>query len=144
MTKNSAVAEIDRRALISGIAAASTLSGALPMAAQAQTQAQTQTTAAGDGFSFAACGDSRPMMYLPFPFGRQSRGMGRSEDRGHSCRRAVSEKSRRDARATDLQIRFQGCAVRFLVDTAASTKPVADAADGLEQRALEAFINLLP
>ena len=51
MTKNSAVAGIDRRALVSGMAAVSALGGALPTAAQAQ------TPAASGGFSFAACGD---------------------------------------------------------------------------------------
>ena len=59
MTKNSASAGIDRRTLVSGMAAASALGGVL------STTAQAQTTAAGGGFSFAACGDSRPMMYLP-------------------------------------------------------------------------------
>ena len=59
MTKNTAGVGIDRRALVSGIAAASALNAVLPTAAQAQ------TIAAGGGFSFAAYGDSRPMMYLP-------------------------------------------------------------------------------
>jgi hypothetical protein len=63
MTKNSPSISIDRRALVSAMAAASTLGGALPAAAQAQ------TTAASNGFSFAACGDSRPMMYLPYKDG---------------------------------------------------------------------------
>jgi hypothetical protein len=57
MTKNTV--GINRRALVSGIAAASALNAVLPTAAQAQ------TIAAAGGFSFAACGDSRPMMYLP-------------------------------------------------------------------------------
>src|SRR6516225_10221016 len=64
MTKNSAVAGIDRRALLSGIAAASAVGGAVPAAAQAQ------MTAASGGFSFAACGDSRPMMDLPYKDGK--------------------------------------------------------------------------
>jgi Calcineurin-like phosphoesterase len=63
MTKNSPSVGIDRRALVSAMAAASALGGALPAAAQAQ------TTAASNGFSFAACGDSRPMMYLPYKDG---------------------------------------------------------------------------
>jgi hypothetical protein len=63
MTKNSAVASIDRRTLVSVMAAVSALGGALPAAAQAQ------RTAASGGFSFAACGDSRPMMYLPYKDG---------------------------------------------------------------------------
>ena len=63
MTKNCTVAGIDRRALVSGMAAVSALGGALPTAAQAQ------TPAASGGFSFAACGDSRPMMYLPYKDG---------------------------------------------------------------------------
>jgi hypothetical protein len=63
MTKNSPGIGIDRRALVSAMAAASALGGALP------TAAQVQTTAASNGFSFAACGDSRPMMYLPYKNG---------------------------------------------------------------------------
>jgi Calcineurin-like phosphoesterase len=64
MTRNTAGVGIDRRALVSGIAAASALNAVLP------TSAQAQTTAAGNGFSFAACGDSRPMMYLPYKDGK--------------------------------------------------------------------------
>jgi hypothetical protein len=55
---------IDRRALISGMTMASALGGVLSTAAQAQ------TAAASGGFSFVACGDSRPMMYLPYKDGR--------------------------------------------------------------------------
>ena len=61
MAYNSAVTGIDRRALVSGMAVVSALGAALPTSAQAQT-----TTAASGGFSFAAYGDSRPMMYLPY------------------------------------------------------------------------------
>ena len=50
-------------ALVSGMAAVSALGAVLPTAAQAQ------TIAAGGGVSFAACGDSRPMMYLPYKDG---------------------------------------------------------------------------
>jgi Calcineurin-like phosphoesterase len=64
MTRNTAGVGIDRRALVSGIAAASALNAVLP------TSAKAQTTAAGNGFSFAACGDSRPMMYLPYKDGK--------------------------------------------------------------------------
>ena len=60
MIKNSAVTGIDRRTLISGMAAVSALGAALP------TSAQAQRAPAGGGFSFAAYGDSRPMMYLPY------------------------------------------------------------------------------
>src|SRR3954465_15563887 len=63
MTENSSVFGIDRRALVTRLAAASALGGVLPTAAQAQ------TTAGSGGFSFAACGDSRPMMYLPYKDG---------------------------------------------------------------------------
>jgi hypothetical protein len=57
-------AGIDRRGLLSGIAAAPALAGSLlPTAASAQ------TAVAPGGFSFAACGDSRPMMYLPYKDG---------------------------------------------------------------------------
>jgi hypothetical protein len=48
---------VDRRALLSGIAAAPAFAATLLPAA-----AQAQTPAARGGFSFAACGDSRPMM----------------------------------------------------------------------------------
>src|SRR5689334_580373 len=55
---------IDRRALLSGFPAIAALSGSLQ-----PTAAQAQTPTAGGGFSFAACGDSRPMMYLPYKDG---------------------------------------------------------------------------
>ncbi len=64
MTEDGTTASgIDRRALLSGIAAMSALGGALLPAAA-------QTTGAVGAFSFAACGDSRPMMYLPYKGGR--------------------------------------------------------------------------
>ena len=62
MTKNPAVAGIDRRTLVSGVAAISA-GGALTTAAQAQTKATSP------GLSFAVCGDLRPMMYLPYKDG---------------------------------------------------------------------------
>jgi hypothetical protein len=62
MTNNSAASSVDRRALFSGMAV-SALGGVLTSAAQAQTRA------ASGGFSFVACGDSRPMMYLPYQDG---------------------------------------------------------------------------
>jgi len=55
---------IDRRALLSGIPAIAALSGS-PQA----NGAHAQTPTASGGFSFAACGDSRPMMYLPYKDG---------------------------------------------------------------------------
>jgi hypothetical protein len=56
--------DLSRRAMLSRMAAAPVLGGALlPTAGQAQ------TTSATGGFSFAACGDSRPMMYLPYKEG---------------------------------------------------------------------------
>ena len=64
MTKNSIATGIDRRTLISGMTAVSALGGALSTAAQAQ------TTAASGAFSFAVCGDTRPMMYLPYNQGK--------------------------------------------------------------------------
>jgi hypothetical protein len=64
MTKNSVATGIDRRALISGMTAVSALGGALSTAAQAQ------TTITSGTFSFAACGDSRPMMHLPYKEGK--------------------------------------------------------------------------
>ncbi|HEY1983106.1 MAG TPA: metallophosphoesterase [Xanthobacteraceae bacterium] len=62
MTKNSVATGIDRRALISGM----TVSAA---GAALSTAAQAQTATASGGFSFAAYGDSRPMMYLPYKDG---------------------------------------------------------------------------
>ena len=64
MTKSTAGIAVDRRRLVSGMAAVSALGAVLPTATQAQT-----TTASG-GVSFAACGDSRPMMYLPYKDGK--------------------------------------------------------------------------
>jgi hypothetical protein len=64
MTKGFTISGIDRRTLLSGVAAASALGATLPAAAQAQ------TATTGGGFSFAACGDSRPMMYLPYKDGK--------------------------------------------------------------------------
>jgi predicted phosphohydrolase len=50
--------------MLSRMAAAPVLGGAL-----LPTVGQAQTTSATAGFSFAACGDSRPMMYLPYQEG---------------------------------------------------------------------------
>jgi hypothetical protein len=55
---------IDRRRLLRGMAAVPALGGALLPAAS-----YAQTAAARSGFSFAACGDTRPMMYLPYKDG---------------------------------------------------------------------------
>src|SRR5262249_39569207 len=60
--------KLDRRSILlagTTFAAAS----ALGSATSVQT-AQAQTTAASGGFSFAVCGDSRPMMYLPYNQGK--------------------------------------------------------------------------
>lgn len=55
---------IDRRTLLAGVAAMPILGEALhPTLAQAQ-------TATTGGFSFAVCGDTRPMMYLPYKEGK--------------------------------------------------------------------------
>jgi hypothetical protein len=48
------------------------------------------------------------------PFRRQSRGMGCSEDRGHSCGRAVFEELRGDAGTVDLQFDFKEARFIFL------------------------------
>src|SRR5215470_5076415 len=56
--------DLSRRAMLSRMAAASVLGGAL-----LPTVAQAQTASPIGGFSFAACGDSRPMMYLPYKDG---------------------------------------------------------------------------
>ena len=60
MKQNSSSSGIDRRAVLSTLAAVPALSGTfLP------TTTRAATGAADGGFSFAACGDTRPMMYLP-------------------------------------------------------------------------------
>jgi hypothetical protein len=51
---------MDRRSLLSGLAALPALSGSL-----LTIPARAQKSATGNGFSFAAVGDTRPMMYLP-------------------------------------------------------------------------------
>src|SRR5215467_4128540 len=63
MAKSSA--DVGRRAVLSGVAVASALGGGT-----ISTTAHAQTPVAGAGFSFAACGDSRPMMYLPVKDGQ--------------------------------------------------------------------------
>src|SRR5208283_1894526 len=61
---SSASSGIDRRALLSGMAAVPALAGSLlPTVARAQ-------AAAEGSFSFAAVGDTRPMMYLPYKKGQ--------------------------------------------------------------------------
>ena len=52
----------DRRAVVAALAAVPVLPSLL---GPTPARAQTQITSAGKGFSFAAYGDSRPMMYLP-------------------------------------------------------------------------------
>ena len=60
MKQNSSSSGIDRRAVLSTLAVLPALSGTfLP------TTTRAATGAADGGFSFAACGDTRPMMYLP-------------------------------------------------------------------------------
>ena len=59
-----------------------------------------------------AAGLGRALVHL----GRQSRGVGRSQDRGHAGRRAVPQKARRDARAPDLHVRFPGRPFHLPVD----------------------------
>src|ERR1700745_1373437 len=54
---------LDRRALLSGLAMLPMLSSLLAVKNAAAQQANS-------GFSFAVCGDSRPMMYLPVKDGR--------------------------------------------------------------------------
>jgi Calcineurin-like phosphoesterase len=64
MTQHPTSSGIDRRGLLSGMTAAPVMAAALLPAA-----ARAQTSVATGGFSFAACGDSRPMMYLPYKDG---------------------------------------------------------------------------
>ncbi len=64
MSKSLDVSGLDRRALLSAAVAAPALGGAL---LSAPARAQTATTEGG--FSFASCGDTRPMMYLPYKEG---------------------------------------------------------------------------
>jgi hypothetical protein len=75
MSRNTSLSGVSRRALLSTLAAAPVLPGlSLPAAAQAQLpvqppRAQTELPEK-TGFSFAACGDTRPMMYLPYKEGQ--------------------------------------------------------------------------
>jgi hypothetical protein len=55
----------DRRAVVAALAAVPALPSLFCLFGPTPARAQTQTTSAGKGFSFAAYGDSRPMMYLP-------------------------------------------------------------------------------
>ena len=55
----------DRRAVVGALAAVPVLPSLFGLFDPTPARAQTQTTSAGKGFSFAAYGDSRPMMYLP-------------------------------------------------------------------------------
>jgi hypothetical protein len=65
MTKGDMILNLDRRALLSG-AAVMPVAGAALLAGTSHAQ----PAAGRNGFSFAACGDSRPMMYLPRKGGR--------------------------------------------------------------------------
>jgi Calcineurin-like phosphoesterase len=65
MARNPTSTGVNRRGLLSTLAAAPAMAGALmPSAAPAQPATEKK------GFSFAACGDSRPMMYLPVKDGQ--------------------------------------------------------------------------
>ena len=55
----------DRRAVVGALAAVPALPSLFGLFGPTPARAQTQMTSAGKGFSFAAYGDSRPMMYLP-------------------------------------------------------------------------------
>ena len=55
---------IDRRAMLSALATAPAMAASL-----LPTSAPAQTAVTNGGFSFAACGDSRPIMYLPYKDG---------------------------------------------------------------------------
>src|SRR5262245_10593025 len=55
----------DRRAVVAALAAVPALPSLFGLLGAKGAQAQTQMTLPRSGFSFAAYGDSRPMMYLP-------------------------------------------------------------------------------
>jgi hypothetical protein len=55
----------DRRAVVAALAAVPALLSLFGLLGAKGAQAQTQKTLPRSGFSFAAYGDSRPMMYLP-------------------------------------------------------------------------------
>src|ERR1700739_3360577 len=59
-----------RRLVLSALAALPAFSVPLVANAQAQTTAGQAPAATGGGFSFAAVGDTRPMMYLPLKEGQ--------------------------------------------------------------------------
>jgi predicted phosphohydrolase len=63
MVQNPTPTGVNRRVLLSTLGAAPAIAALLPGTAPAQ------AAAAKAGFSFAACGDSRPMMYLPYKDG---------------------------------------------------------------------------
>jgi hypothetical protein len=57
---------LSRRAMLRALAALPALPSLFgTTSAQAQTQTTPASASAGSGFSFAAYGDSRPMLYLP-------------------------------------------------------------------------------
>ena len=60
MTQRRAASGVRRRTVLSTLAAVPVLSGSLLPTASRAADAATKA-----GFSFAACGDTRPMMYLP-------------------------------------------------------------------------------
>ena len=60
MTQRRAASGVSRRTVLSTLAAVPVLSGSLLPTASRAADAATKA-----GFSFAACGDTRPMMYLP-------------------------------------------------------------------------------
>ena len=79
-----------RRLVLGGLATLPTMSGLLQ---PARAQAQAQTASTRGGFSFAAVGDTRPMMYLPRT--RASRTSSNSSSRcsASSCRNRSRKKS---------------------------------------------------
>ena len=78
----------DRRAVVGAIAAVPALPSLFGLFGPTPARAQTQMTSAGKGFSFAAYGDSRPMMYLPVQGGESRISTScSSKCSGWSCRR---------------------------------------------------------
>jgi hypothetical protein len=59
-----------RRLILGGLAALPVLSGSVIASSQPQTSTDQVTRPTGSGFSFAAVGDTRPMMYLPYKEGQ--------------------------------------------------------------------------
>jgi len=74
------------------------VSSALVASAQAQTTTAQASRPAGAGFSFAAVGDTRPMMYLPLKEGNRTSTSSSSKCSAWSCRRRSLKRVAKDVK----------------------------------------------